>query len=192
MYDPFFASPLVLLYGAITGFIFGFLLQKGGVTRYQVILGQFLMKDFTVAKVMLTAIVVGAVGIYGMLAIGMDIALDIKNAQLIGNIVGGLIFGVGMVLLGYCPGTALAAMGDGSRHAIFGIAGGLVGAALYAEAYPFMQANVLGVAEYGRITIDSATGLSPWWFIIIMIVLAAVGFYLLETWDRARRTAATG
>jgi uncharacterized protein len=192
MYDPFFASPLVLLYGAITGFIFGFLLQKGGVTRYQVILGQFLMKDFTVAKVMLTAIVVGAAGIYGMLAIGMDIALDIKNAQLIGNIVGGLIFGVGMVLLGYCPGTALAAMGDGSRHAIFGIAGGLVGAALYAEAYPFMQANVLGVAEYGRITIDSATGLSPWWFIIIMIVLAAVGFYLLETWERARRIAAAG
>ena len=192
MYDPFFASPLVLLYGAITGFIFGFLLQKGGVTRYQVILGQFLMKDFTVAKVMLTAIVVGAVGIYGMLAIGMDIALDITNAQLIGNIVGGLIFGVGMVLLGYCPGTALAAMGDGSRHAIFGIAGGLVGAALYAEAYPFMQANVLGVAEYGRITIDSATGLSPWWFIIIMIVLAAVGFYLLETWERARRIAAAG
>lgn len=192
MYDPFFASPLVLLYGAITGFIFGFLLQKGGVTRYQVILGQFLMKDFTVAKVMLTAIIVGAAGIYGMLAIGMDIALDIKNAQIIGNIVGGLIFGVGMVLLGYCPGTALAAMGDGSRHAIFGVAGGLVGAALYAEAYPFMQQRVLGVADYGRITIDSAGGFSPWWLIALMIVLAAIGFSLLEMWERGRRTAATG
>ncbi|TVQ57186.1 MAG: YeeE/YedE family protein [Phycisphaerales bacterium] len=192
MYDPFLASPLDLIYGAITGFIFGFLLQKGGVTRYQVILGQFLMKDFTVAKVMLTAIIVGAAGIYGMLAIGVDIALDIKNAQIIGNIVGGLIFGVGMVLLGYCPGTALAAMGDGSRHAIFGVAGGLVGAAIYAEAYPFMQARVLGVADYGRITIDSAAGFSPWWIIVVMIVIAAVGFYLLEMWERGGRAAATG
>jgi uncharacterized protein len=191
MYDPFFASPLDLFYGAITGFIFGFLLQRGGVTRYQVILGQFLMKDFTVAKVMLTAIIVGAAGIYGMLAIGMDIAMDIKNAQLVGNIAGGLIFGVGMVLLGYCPGTGIAALGDGSRHAIFGVLGGLVGAALYAETYPFMQARVLGVADYGRITIDSATGISPWWFIVVMLILAVVGFSLLEKWERTKRTAVT-
>ena len=61
-----FDPPMLIVYGLVVGLVFGFLLQKGGVTRYQVIVGQFLLKDFTVLKVMLTAIVTGAVGIYGM------------------------------------------------------------------------------------------------------------------------------
>lgn len=191
MYDPIFADPLVLLYGAMTGFIFGFLLQKGGVTRYNVILGQFLLRDFTVLKVMLTAIIVGGVGIYGMLAIGMEVSLSIKNAALLGNIVGGLIFGVGMALLGYCPGTVIAAAGDGSRHAIFGILGGLVGAATYAEVYPWMKSSLLGTADFGKATLSSSTGVSPWWFIVTMAIIAIVGFFALEQWERSRPRTAT-
>ncbi|MHC5001987.1 MAG: YeeE/YedE thiosulfate transporter family protein, partial [Planctomycetota bacterium] len=109
-----FADPTSLALGAATGLVFGFLLQKGGVTRFQVIVGQFLLKDFTVLKVMLTAIVVGAIGIYGMRAAGMDVPLHVKGTALLANVLGGLIFGVGMAILGYCPGTALAAIGDGS------------------------------------------------------------------------------
>ena len=116
------ASSQMIVYGLLAGFVFGFLLQKGGVTRYRVILGQFLLKDFTVLKVMFTAIVVGAVGIWGMRSAGMDFPMHVKNAAILANIVGGLIFGVGMAVLGYCPGTGIAAIGDGSRHAIPGLA----------------------------------------------------------------------
>lgn len=184
MFEHVFASPAVLLTGALTGLIFGFLLQKGGVTRFGVILGQFLLRDFTVLKVIGTAIVVGGVGIYGMRAAGMDVPLHIKNATLLGNALGGAIFGVGMAVLGYCPGTGVAAIGDGSRHAVPGVLGGIAGAAIYAEAYPWMKSEVLGVGDFGKATLGSVVGLSPWWFIGAMAIAAAVGFSLLERWER--------
>ena len=184
MFDQIFDDPLTLFYGALTGFLFGFLLVKGGVTRYQVILGQFLLKDFTVLKVMGTAIVVGAVGVFGMRAMGMDVSISVRNALVVGNVVGGLIFGAGMAILGYCPGTAMASVGDGSRHAIFGILGGIVGAGLYAEAYPMIGARFVDSIDLGRVSLDSAAGLSPWWVILIMATIAVIGFPALERWER--------
>ena len=183
MFENFFADSETLLLGALTGFVFGFLLQKGGVTRFSVILGQFLFKDFTVLKIMLTAILVGGIGIYGMRSVGWDVPLHIKNATLIGNIVGGLIFGIGMAVLGYCPGTGVAAMGDGSRHAIFGVFGMLVGAALYAEAYPWMKSEVLGIVDMGKATFPTVSGQSPWWFIVGMMMVSIGVFLLVERWE---------
>ena len=123
MYEHFFANPGTLLMGALTGLIFGFLLQKAHVTRFSVIAGQFLLKDFTVLKVMLTAVVVGAIGIYGMLLLGLlePGQMHIHGGAGRGRPVGGVIFGIGMAVLGYCPGTGVAAIGDGSRHAIAGL-----------------------------------------------------------------------
>ena len=179
MFETFFANPSTILMGGVTGFLFGFLLQKGGVTRYSVIVGQFLLKDFTVLKIMLTAIVVGSVGIYGMRSLGLDIDLHVKTTALLGNALGGLIFGVGMAALGYCPGTAVAAIGEGSRHAIPGVLGMLVGAGLYAEAYPWIKTNILSVGNFGKATLPSLTGFSAWWFILALLVLAMGSFYLI-------------
>jgi len=189
MFDTnFFANPSVLLQGAIAGLLFGFLLQKSGVTRYNVILGQFLLKDFTVLKVMLSAIVVGALGIYAMRSTGLlgAEAMHIKPADLLGNALGGAIFGVGMAVFGYCPGTGVGAMADGSRHAIFGVLGMLVGAAVYAEAYPWVNAHVLTVGALGKVTIPSVIGISPWWIIAALAVAAAVGFTLLERFEQPK------
>lgn len=182
----FFASPNALLMGAIAGFLFGFLLQKGGVTRFNVIVNQFLLRDFTVAKVMGTAIVVGGVGVYAMLQFGWIDELSVKAAHLLGNAVGGVIFGVGMALLGYCPGTVIGAAADGAKDAWFGILGGLFGAAIYAEIHPWVNANILSVGAIGKETISTETGLSPWWFMLGLAVLAAGGFWALERWERKR------
>jgi uncharacterized membrane protein YedE/YeeE len=191
MYEHFFAAPGTLLMGALTGLIFGFLLQKAHVTRFSVIAGQFLLKDFTVLKVMLTAIVVGAIGIYGMRLIGMlgPEDMHIKNATLLGNAVGGVIFGIGMAVLGYCPGTGVAAIGDGSRHAIAGLIGMLVGAGVYAEVYPWMKSSILGVGDFGEATLATATHLSPWWFIAALAIIAIVLFLLLERAEGRRAGA---
>lgn len=192
MFDAsFFAGPTTLLLGALTGLVFGFLLQKGGVTRFNVIVGQFLLEDFTVVKVMLTAVVVGGAGIYGMLQLGMIDGLHVKAATLVGNALGGLIFGVGMAILGYCPGTGVAALGDGSRDAIAGVAGMLAGAALYAEGYPWAKDRILGLADLGKATLGTATGLSPWWFIGGLMILAVVGFKVLEAWEQRRAAHTT-
>lgn len=184
MFEHFFADPKTILLGAFTGLVFGFLLQKGGVTRYNVIVNQFRFRDFTVLKTMLTAIVVGAIGIYAMLQLGMITGLKVKGAEIAMNAVGGLIFGVGMVLLGYCPGTALAAVGQGSRDALVGILGAIVGAAVYAEVYPTLARTLEPLGSLGKITLADAAHVSPWWLIVALAIIAVALFTWLERRER--------
>ena len=188
MFEHFFANPGTILMGGVTGFLFGFLLQKGGVTRYNVIVGQFLLKDFTVLKIMLTAVIVGSVGIYGMRTLGLDINLHVKTAALLGNALGGLIFGAGMAVLGYCPGTAVAAMGEGSRHAIAGVLGMFVGAGLFAESFPWIKNRILSVGDLGKVTFADLTGYSPWWFIAGLLIAGVIGLTALERWEKNNRS----
>jgi len=90
-------SPLV--WGLTFGIVFGFLLQKGGATKYDVIIGQLLLTDFTVVKIMLAAVLTGMIGIYTMKTLGW-IELYPKSGSMGKNIIGGLIFGVGFAILG--------------------------------------------------------------------------------------------
>src|SRR5512136_2988780 len=97
-----------LILGLITGICFGFFLQKGQALKYDKQLGMLRFKDFTILKVMVSAILVGMVGIYFLVDMGIG-KLNIKPTILGANIIGGLIFGLGWSMLGYCPGTALGA-----------------------------------------------------------------------------------
>jgi hypothetical protein len=133
----------------------------------------------------LTAVVVGGIGVYAIH--GMDLAsLHVKPLVLGGVILGGLIFGVGMTLLGYCPGTGVAAVAEGSRHAVFGVLGMLAGAAVYAEVAPLMKATVLQIGDLGKITLADATGVSPWAFLTALAVGATLLFAAIERWQRGR------
>jgi uncharacterized membrane protein YedE/YeeE len=173
MFEPL---PRILL-GVLTGFLFGFLLQKGRVSDRRVIVGQFLLRDFTVMRVMLTAIVVGGAGVYAMHAAGLT-KLFVKPAQLAAIVVGGLIFGAGMVLLGYCPGTAVAAAGEGKRDAWWGLLGMVAAAALYAEFAAGFSRSILTWANLGPVTLPELTGIPAWvWFTIL-----AAGAFLLFRW----------
>ena len=97
-----------LILGFLFGIVFGFLLQKGGVAKYHILLGVLLLEDFTVIKVMLSAIIVGMLGIFTLHGLGL-VELHIKPTRYAANIFGGLLFGVGFALIGYCPGTGTAA-----------------------------------------------------------------------------------
>jgi uncharacterized membrane protein YedE/YeeE len=170
-----------LLLGLATGFAFGFLLQKGRVTRYTVIVGQFLLRDFTMLKTMLTAVLVGGVGVYALRAMGAA-TLHVKPAQLAAVSLGGLIFGVGMVVLGYCPGTGVAAAAEGKRDALAGVGGMLVGALLFAELYGWLSRTVLAWANLGPVTLPEMTGLPVW---AIFAAIAALAFALFAGLRRA-------
>ena len=180
MFDALrFAGPTDLVLGLGTGLVFGFLLQRGGVTQYRVILGQFLWKDHTVLRTMLTAVVVGSIGIYAMLALpGVfgEVPLHVKPATWVANLLGGAIFGVGMALLGYCPGTGVAAIGEGSRHAIFGVLGMLFGTAVFAELHPAISGTILKTADLGKIRFPELLGLPPW-VLIAILAAAAIGLF---------------
>ena len=101
-----------LIWGLVFGIIFGFLLQKGGATKYDVIIGQLLLTDFTVLKIMLSASLTGMIGVYLMKSLGW-VQLYPKSGSVGINVIGGLIFGVGFAVLGYCPGTIAGAIGNG-------------------------------------------------------------------------------
>jgi len=121
--------------GLGTGIIFGFLLHRGGVTDYNVLVGQLLLEDFTVAKIILTAIVVGMFGVY-FLSDRDIIELKPKSGSLRRTIPGGLIFGAGFALLGYCPGTIAGAIGHGSLDALIpGLLGIFTGSFFFAAFY---------------------------------------------------------
>ncbi|MEI6154941.1 MAG: DUF6691 family protein, partial [Deltaproteobacteria bacterium] len=119
-----------LIYGLITGIVFGFLLQKGRVIRYDKQIGALRLIDMTIVKFMFTTILVAMVGVYLLKDLGMA-KLSIKPTVLGGNIIGGLIFGIGWGLLGYCPGTQIGALGEGRWDAVWGILGMLAGAAVF-------------------------------------------------------------
>lgn len=187
MLSSIFASPATITLGLLTGLVFGFLLQRGGVTQYNTIVNQFRFQDFTVLKTMLTAIVVGAIGVYAMLQLGWIKGLHVKGAEVIMNAAGGAVFGIGMVLLGYCPGTALAAIGQGSRDAIVGVLGAIVGAGAYAEVYPLLARTLEPIGKLGKVTFADVTHASPWWFIAGLAVVSVILFRWLENRERRAR-----
>jgi len=168
-----------LIFGLITGFILGFIIQKAKVVRYEVLVGQLRLKDFTMLKLMLTAIAVGMVGIYFFNDVGI-LKLSLKSTHLVANILGGLIFGIGFALLGYCPGTGVGAIGEGRTDAFWGgVLGMLVGAALYVEVYHHLKDNILKWGSYGNITIPSILGIGfPYHWIIIAVFCAGIILFL--------------
>jgi hypothetical protein len=173
-----------LVFGLMTGFLFGFLLQKGQVVKYEKIMGALRLRDFTIIKFMLSAILVGMVGIYAMKDLGI-IELHIKSADLGANIIGGLIFGVGFGLLGYCPGTAVGAVGEGRVDAFWGgILGMLVGAGIYAEIHTLIKGNLLTWGSLGKITLSSVFGINHWIIIVILWIFLVLVMRWFEKMGR--------
>jgi uncharacterized membrane protein YedE/YeeE len=168
---------MMLLYGLITGIIFGFLLQKARVIRYDKQLGALRLMDMTIVKFMLSTILVAMVGTYLLKDLGL-VKLSIKPTILGGVILGGLIFGMGWGFLGYCPGTSAGALGEGRWDAIWGILGMLGGAALYAEAYPAMKKTVLTWGDLGKITFPQILEVNHW----LVIPFFVAGGLLLFRW----------
>lgn len=113
--------------GLMTGILFGFLLQKGRVLRFEKQVGAMLLKDMTIVKFMLSAILVGMVGIVILKDAGI-ITLSHKPMNLGAVLLGGALFGTGWAVMGYCPGTSIGALGEGRWHALFAVAGMVAGA----------------------------------------------------------------
>ncbi|HUW58997.1 MAG TPA: YeeE/YedE thiosulfate transporter family protein [Planctomycetota bacterium] len=169
---------LQLVLGLVVGILFGFLLQKGGVTKYDVIIGQLLLEDFTVVKVMLTAVITGMIGVHLLVSLGLA-QLHPKPGSVGSTVVGGLIFGVGFALLGYCPGTVAGAVGNGYLDALFGgVVGVLIGAGLFAALYPRLNASLLNRGNFGEVTWPQLLKVNPW----VVVPPAAVLLIGLLVW----------
>lgn len=167
-----------LVLGTVFGVLFGFLLQKGGVAKYHVLIGSLLLEDFTVVKVMLAAIIVGSIGIFSLHALGL-VKLHVKPTRYGANIIGGLIFGVGFALMGYCPGTGAAALGQGNLDAMSAIIGLMIGSYLFAEVSGRLEKTVMKWGDRGKLMLPELVRVSlatflMLWIPMLLIILVAV------------------
>ncbi len=165
-------KPLVL------GFLFGWALHKAGLTHYARIVNVYRFRDMTVMRFMLTALVVGAFAIQVGLDAGFAASAPVPPTSVLANLVGGVVFGVGMATAGYCPGTVVAEAGEGRLDAwIAGLSGLLVGAMVFGLLQPVVMPTLSRVGSYGRITFAGLTGASPW--LVLLVFAQAVALVLL-------------
>lgn len=177
--SPPVATAPKLMAGVIFGLAFGFVLQKGGVGKFNVLIGQLLLQDFTVAKVMLTAIVVGMVGIFVLHHFAM-VNLHIKPTRIGANVIGGLLFGAGFALIGYCPGTAAVALGQGSWDALFGMIGLVAGSWVFAELSAWLNGTVGKWGDRGKVLLPDLLHVRRGPFIAVFVVLLIAGLFVLQ------------
>ena len=181
----FITGQNLLWAGLVFGIIFGVLLHRGGVTDFAVIVKQFLFKDFTVLKVIFTAIVVGGVGV--AILHGQELSnFHIKPATMLAVVVGALLFGIGMVIYGYCPGTGIAAIATGKLDALVGFVGMLVGAALYAMNYDWIAKNILPVADLGKKRLPDLASFPEWVWYAGLVVMAGVVFAVVAKVEKRK------
>ncbi len=157
-----------LILGLLLGIGFGFLLQKGNVTSYDVIIGQLLLTDFTVLKLMLSAVIIGMIGLHIMKHLGW-IEFHTFKGSFGSTIIGGCIFGLGFAILGLCPGTLAG-----------GAVGMLIGTGLFAHFYPVINEKFMDRGVFPAETVPELLGIPPWIVVIIMVVMMTGFLYVLE------------
>jgi len=181
--SSYFVFPewLNMLTAFLIGTGFGFALEQGGFSSSRKLAGMFYGYDATVLKVFFTAAIVALIGSQLMSYLGL-LNLNqvyVNEFYVTAAIVGGIIMGAGFIMGGFCPGTGLCAMSIGKIDAIVFVAGGLAGAFIFAETYPYIQ-DMANARDKGPVRINESLGLSPGVFALLMICTAAVMFWMAE------------
>jgi uncharacterized membrane protein YedE/YeeE len=122
------------------GGVFGFVLSRSGAADYGFIQGMFLLTDFQLYGIIGSAVLFTAPGLWwirrrGRTLLGRPVEIELKPFNR-GNLVGGLLFGVGWSICGMCPGPIFVNIGEGKLYALAALAGALVGTAVFGAVYP--------------------------------------------------------
>lgn len=165
----------------LIGIGFGFALEQAGFSSSRKLAGMFYGYDTTVLKVFFTAAIVALLGSQVLSYFGLlDMSLVFVNHYFLWpTIVGGIIMGAGFIIGGFCPGTGFSAVAIGKIDALFYLLGGLVGAFLFAELYPFISDFANGSAK-GPVKINEWMGISSSLFAVILIIVAVGMFWVAE------------
>jgi hypothetical protein len=169
-----------ILFGLAVGFIFGFILTKTGVTKYPRVMGMLLLKDFKILKFMLTAVTSSMILFYLLGDFGL-LKVVPKNLDW-GKLVGGLIFGTGMGILGYCPGTMAARIGEGKKDAILAVFGMALSILIYAMTIKPVKALFLSDEINGDIS--NLLGINRWFIIIpAAVIFISIIYFVNKKFD---------
>jgi len=186
MTAPFLLDQSISLFFAVVlGFFFGLFLERGGLGNPHKLTGVFYLTDFTVPKVMFSAIVVAGAGLYFMADMKL---LDMERIWFVPTffwpqIAGGALFGIGFVLSGYCPGTAVAGLASGRLDALVTMAGFGAGSFVFAVLYPYLE-NFYNSSAMPGATLPKILNLNPWFIIVFLIFFAVAMFYVMEKYEK--------
>ncbi len=177
-----FGDNIGLVIAFAIGIGFGFFLERAGFGSARKLAAQFYFKDLAVFKVMFTAIVTAMLGVYYLSVLGfMDLSLIYLTPTFLApQLVGGLIFGVGFVVGGYCPGTACVAAATGRLDALVFALGVFAGIFAFGEIYPIVS-TFNDSTSLGQLTIPTAAHL-PYGLIVFAVVLMALGGFYGAEW----------
>ena len=160
------------------GIGFGFALERAGFGSARKLTAVFYLYDMAVVKVMFSAVVTAMVGLFVLSATGLlDIAeLYVEPTNLLAQGIGGLLFGAGFLIGGYCPGTSMAAIATGRKDGMLFALGMFAGVYAYAEFTPQLDGWYKATA-LGELTLPSLTGIGMgWWTLLFIAILVAGGW----------------
>ena len=160
------------------GLGFGFCLERAGFGSARKLTAVFYLYDMAVVKVMFTAIVTTMAGLFLLSAGGwMDLSeLYLEPTNYAAQALGGLVFGAGFIVGGYCPGTSLSAAATGRKDAMVFMLGMLAGVMAYAEFTPGLEAWIKAGSR-GELTLPTLTGIGMgWWVLVFIAFLAFAGW----------------
>jgi hypothetical protein len=187
MMAPFeFSDMAALGLAVLFGMFFGLSLERSGLGDPHKLTGVFYFQDFTVPKVMFTAIVVAGTGLYLLADLRL---LDLSRVYFVPTffwpqLVGGALFGVGFVVSGYCPGTAVAGLASGKLDALLTMIGIGAGSLLFAVLFPALEGFYIS-SDRGTETLHNIFGVNHWIVLIVLAVLAG-GMFLFFNWYEKR------
>ena len=163
------------------GIAFGWFLERGGMGNARKLAGQFYLTDLTVFKVMFAAIVTAMLGLFWFARLGwLDASLlYVTETYVLPQLVGGIVFGVGFVVGGLCPGTSCVAAASGRTDGFALIGGMLFGTLLFAEAFPLIE-GFYRSTPLGPLTFPDLLGLPGGVLVFAVVAMALAGFALAE------------
>lgn len=182
---------MTLIYGLLVGIAMGWLIQRVRASSPSMIARNLRLEDLSILKFMAVTIAVGAVGVYLLAGFGAPVKLDVKPLYVGGVLVGGLIFGVGFALSGYCPGTCVVGAGEGRRDALFALGGGVVGALMFTLLYRVIEPVLIRPYNYGKVTLADLVQ-RPAIGVALALALVILAFVMFVPTVRLRRAAPGG
>jgi uncharacterized membrane protein YedE/YeeE len=182
-----------LAIAVMLGIAFGWCLERGGMGSSRKLAGQFYFTDLSVFKLMFSAIVTAMLGLFWLSWLGvLDLSrVYVPETFLLPQLVGGLVFGIGFVVGGLCPGTSCVAAAVGRRDGLAVIAGMLAGVFVFGEAFasarPFYEST-----PRGPLTVPQLLGVSPGVVVFAVVLIALGGFAGAERLEARSRARAAG
>jgi uncharacterized membrane protein YedE/YeeE len=186
-----FGEPASLAVALAIGIGFGWFLERGGMGDARKLAAQFYLTDMTVFKILFSAVLTAMLGLFWLTRLGVvePSLIYVPPTFVVPQLLGGLVFGVGFVMGGLCPGTSCVSAASGRKDGLAVLGGMLLGILAFGEAFPLVE-GVYAATPAGTLTLPELTGIPYPLAVAATGVLGVAAFRVAEGLERRARGAA--